>query len=359
MNVAMFMVRVAIMALAACVLHGEGLILRSPAQEEKPEPVATFEASGANQQLHSCLDGKRIVFIGPSTSKLDYLALTFFAEYGRWPDQDTVFYEQPGKWSGTGPNPLFAPTLEYGMEIKGQKKPAPVKGCKIGSTEEYLRYSNSILNGHEICDCYKTGEWDGPRDVNNQTENRIYNNGKTSIAYFQWFGDVVAPRGTFSFGPLQQQPPQPVVQQCPAGQFKGSWDWTMPVAQFITSSVAHFWPTHLIVDAAFWPIEPYNSPFWEGIAKAGVSAVLSSHGQVLWRTTPKRQDYSNVEHSGSVDMTNLVSKGWNVFDAQNIVRQYQGTRSDDAVFMDAIHLNPKTQCHLIKDFVKRLVCPAR
>lgn len=180
----MFMSRVAIMALATCVLHGEGLILRSPAQEKKPEPVATFEASGANQQLHSCLDGKRIVFIGPSTSKLDYLALTFFAEYGRWPDQDTVFYEQPGKWSGTGPNPLFAPTLEYGMKIKGQKKPAPVKGCKRGSTEEYLRYSNSILNGHEVCDCYKTGVWDGPRDVNNQTENRIYNNGKTSIGTF-------------------------------------------------------------------------------------------------------------------------------------------------------------------------------
>ena len=44
-----------------------------------------------------------IMFIGPSTSKFDYLALAYFAEYGVWPMHDQVSLG-PGQ---SGPNPLY------------------------------------------------------------------------------------------------------------------------------------------------------------------------------------------------------------------------------------------------------------
>jgi hypothetical protein len=332
-----------------------GLTVRKPA--EGPLDV-TARFSALDTELHSCLAGKRIVFIGPSTSKSDYLALAFFAEYGRWPDQDTVWFGQSGAYSGSGPNPLYSPNLEYGMKMEGLEMPLPSGLCRVGSSAPFLWYSNQIFNGHEICDCYKTGVWEGPKDVNNQTENRIYRNGDTMIAYFQWFGDVVPPRGTFSFSPLQQEPPALPSQMCPVGQFKGTWDWHMPLQTFISDAVSHFQPTHLIVDAAYWPIDSKDTTFWEGVSTAGVSAVLSSHGKVLWRTAPKRSDIRITEHSGDVDKSIFTNKGWQMYDAYDSVRHFQGEQDDDAVFFDNTHLKPQAQCHLIKDFLKTHVCSA-
>merc|ERR1719387_1341256 len=60
-----------------------------------------------------CLDGQTIVFVGPSTSKADYLALTYFVEYGKWPDQEQVMYGPPGHAINQGPNPLNFASLEY------------------------------------------------------------------------------------------------------------------------------------------------------------------------------------------------------------------------------------------------------
>lgn len=361
-----------ILVLAGSALEAAALSVRSsnPVKvKQKPslDPFGKAEAQ-PSWVSPSCLDGKRIVFVGPSTSKLDYLALTFFAEYGRWPDSETVEFGQPGKWKGTGPNPLYGPNLEYGMQILGQEPSKPVWPCRSGTAEKSLWYSNRILNGHEVCDCYKEGGWKGPVDVNNQTENRVYDNGKSMIAYFQWFGDVVQPRGTFSFWPLQQSPRAPVQQQCPAGQFKGSWEWSMTLPQFISSTVSVFQPTHLIIDAAYWPIQPQDTAFWNSVADAGLSAVLNTHGKVLWRTAPTRMDYPIAEHSREVDTNSFIAKGWKLYDASGIVKEYRntkakaddkGSRKDTDVFFDTTHLAPKAQSFLMKNFLNRYVCPVR
>ena len=56
------------------------------------------------------LENKRIVFIGPSTSKSDYISLAYFAEYGTWPSQDIISYGL-GKW---GPNPISEAVVAQG-----------------------------------------------------------------------------------------------------------------------------------------------------------------------------------------------------------------------------------------------------
>jgi len=112
----------------------------------------------------------------------------------------------------------------------------------MGSAESYLRYSNTVFNGRETCDCYKNdpkGEFH-IADIYNQTENRIYSNGDTMIAYFQWFGDTVNPRGSVNLSPLTYlpmhfEPAKALHQQCPVGQFKGHWDWSMPAPQLLSN----------------------------------------------------------------------------------------------------------------------------
>jgi len=365
----MAMIWLTVIAWAGSALSGAGLNLRRdhvpPAPVTPPPPVRVHEFDVADPHP-SCLNGQRIVFIGPSTSKFDYLALTYFAEYGRWPEEEIVQFGKPGQWYGSGPNPLYGSNLEYGMDTKGQAPTPPVHPCKTGSAEKFLWYTNKILNGHEVCDCYKEGGWQGPIDVNNQTENRVYDNGNTMIAYFQWFGDVVQPRGTFSLWPLQQRPRAPYHPQCPAGQFKGSWDWSMTLPQFISSTVSAFSPTHLVIDAAFWPIQPTNTVFWDAVAQTGLSAVLSTQGKVLWRTAPTRLDYPIPEHSRDVDTASMVVKGWKLYDASGIVMEYRqhdplfaGSKEDKDVFQDTTHLTPKAQSFLMKNFLNRHVCPIR
>jgi len=363
----------AILVWGESLLQVASLVVRSSADGKNATSEHSTKKKDISQEaLRSCLDDKRIVFIGPSTSRSDYFALTFFAEYGRWPDQNEIVYGPPGQIPGRGPNPLFGPTLEYGLTNVGRAPLVASPQCTIGSAESFLWYSNSVMNGHELCDCYKND----PKqvfhiaDIYNQTENRIYVNQNvntghsTMISYFQWFGDVVHPRGSVDFSPLTYlplhlDPPKAVDQQCPVGQFKGGWDWTMQVQDFISNFAMSLKPTHLIIDAAYWPTLPTNTALWEQISLAGAKAVAPSKGKVLWRTVPLRHDYPIAEPSSAVNLQPFTSKGWQLYDAANMVKTYRGNRADDEIFFDTVHLRPQSQSHLMWDFLQTHVCPAR
>lgn len=313
-----------------------------------------------NAKLATCLANKRIVFIGPSTSKADYLTLAYFAEYGVWPTQDVISFGQ-GEW---GPNPMN----EASVSMSGFPLPPAVTmpvvkpGCQMplpAGCETYYRYTNNLFNGHEACDCYDFGVWSSPADLYNSTENRVYINGNTMISYFQYFGDVVPPRGTFDISPLLAQPPQPIAQTCPVGQFPGKWAWSQTLPDFLRHVIRHSKPTHVVLSSSFWPITPTNKVFWDDVAAAGAESVMDSQGQVIWKTTPQRTHESTPYKYASprIDMTTFAQKGWQVFPAGQIVEQLQGPWPNDAVFYDFAHLRPQPQCHVIQTFLASHVCP--
>lgn len=314
---------------------------------------------------HKCLDGKRIVFIGSSTSKADYLALAYFAEYGRWPDKDMVVYGA-GSDQRAGPNPLYGPMMEQESHVGGRSQSRQsIYPCNVGSAESYLWYSNSIFNNHELCDCYKNdphGSVPNMADIYNQTENRIYGNGKTMIAYFQWFKDTVNPRGSVDLAPLTYLPTangiaRSVHQQCPVGQFKGKWDWSIPVGHFMANFVRNVKPTHLIVDAEYVSANSQNTQFWDELSSVGVNAVALSRGEVLWRTAPTRRDYLTKDTSNGAHLQMFKDKGWQIFDARGIVQMYRGNTGDSDIFFDPTHLKPAAESHLMSSFLHTHVCP--
>lgn len=310
--------------------------------------------------LHSCLSGKRIVFIGPSTSKFDYIALAYFAEYGKWPLEDQVVTGP----ATTGPNPLYEWNVRNVLKAGGYlpeevKAVQNVAGCNQGGgTETFMRYTNHILNAHEVCDCHQNGDWKGAGDWYNATENRVYQKDTTMISYFQWFGDTVPPRGTVDISPALQNPAQAVHLTCPVGQFPGKWAWTMTLTDFIQNVVKYANPTHVVISAAFWPTKPENAVFWDGLAQAGAAAVQHTNGQVFWRTTPQRTDHPSTDPATLVDTARFLQNGWKVFPAQQIVLTYQGQRHNDEMFYDYTHLRPPTEVHLMQTWLQQNVCTA-
>lgn len=222
-----------------------------------------------------------------------------------------------------------------------------------------MRYSNAIFNGHEACDCYEFGTWTTAADLYNSTENRVYINGDTMISYFQYFGDLVPPRGTFDITPLLRQPPGNVQQTCPVGQFPGAWSWAKTLPDFLRQVIRHANPTHVVVSSSFWSINPADTAFWSDVAAAGAESVTDSKGTVIWRTTPQRGQESlpYAYKSPRVDMTPFAQHGWQVFPAQQIVQNFQGASPNDAIFYDFSHLRPASQTHLTQAFLASHVCP--
>mmetsp|Transcript_61935 Transcript_61935/g.98124 ORF Transcript_61935/g.98124 Transcript_61935/m.98124 type:complete len:351 (-) Transcript_61935:6-1058(-) len=342
-----------VLILSVFPLSADGLVVKNYSHSQKQK-----QDEKSAKWLQACLAHKRIVFIGPSTSKFDYLSLAYLAEYGRLPSEEVISFGQ-GRW---GPNPLNELGFKHNPAPPPWEVIAPITkpGCTAlgGDWETYMRYSNLVFNGHEVCDCYKFGKWAGAYDMYNSTENRIYTNPNTNtmISFFQWFGDIVPPRGTFDISPLLS--PTPVAlhqQQCPVGQFPGKWAWSLTLAHFLSQVVRYAKPTHVVVSSSFWPIHPENKQLWEEVAAAGVESVMDSGGKVMWRSTPQRVGFPAYP-TPRVDMTPFVNKGWSVFPAQQIVAQFQGAQSDDAIFYDFAHIRAHTQCHLTQTFVQTQLC---
>lgn len=301
----------------------------------------------------------RIVFIGPSTSKFDYLALAYFAEYGSWPVEDKV----PIGNGESGPNPMYEWNVREVQKAGGPLPPAvqinrTVPGCiGGGGTETFMRYTNHILHGHEVCDCHQNGNWKGPGDYYNSTENRVYVNNGLVLSYFQWFGDTVSPRGTADISQALGGQPQTMHLQCPVGQFPGSWAWTQALSSFLTNVIQYANPTHLVISAAFWPSPPSASTFWDDLAQAGTTAVQRSKGAVFWRTTPQRMDKTLIDPASSVNTQRFLDKGWHIFPAQQIVANLQGSSKDSDIYYDYTHLKPVPATNLVQNWLQQNVCP--
>jgi hypothetical protein len=335
------------------------------AKRRSKEKSMAKDKEGAKTQhesgkVPSCLAGKRIVFVGPSTAKFDYWTMAYFAEYGTWPLQDTIMFGA-GEW---GPNPLDEFSVTGGAYPLPPMATMPVSkpGCAPpvpAGHETNFRYMNTVLNGHEACDCYEFGKWTQAMDIYNSTENRVYINGDTMISYFQYMGDAVPPRGTFDITPLLKQPPEPIQQPCPVGQFPGHWAWSLTLPAFLRNVVRYSNPTHVVVSASFWTITPGDAAFWADVAAAGAESVMESKGQIIWKTTPQRihESLPYRYNSPRVDLTPFAAKGWQVFPAGQIVQTMQGAYPNTAVFYDFAHLRPQAEAHMLQAFLATHVCP--
>ena len=128
--------------------------------------------------VKDCLKDRRILYIGDSTLRYEYFTLAYFSEHGYWPLKGNL----------KGPNPLLQGDV---AKSKLVSYPTGSSKCRNGRTdwERFFWYTNSLLNGHEVCDCFRKPS--GKSCCKLATENRLYSKGNTVIGFFQWFGQVL------------------------------------------------------------------------------------------------------------------------------------------------------------------------
>eukprot|EP00927_Polykrikos_kofoidii_P074125 TRINITY_DN70095_c0_g1_i1.p1 TRINITY_DN70095_c0_g1~~TRINITY_DN70095_c0_g1_i1.p1 ORF type:complete len:332 (-),score=18.43 TRINITY_DN70095_c0_g1_i1:86-1081(-) len=293
-------------------------------------PFADPEAAA----LRQCSNGKRIIYVGDSTFRYEYLAMAYFMEHGK---------------CYSGPNALKPdPSVEAEVMAHFRTFGSPIypiaPGCVDGggrAWEPFYRYTNSLLNNHETCDCFRD---DADGRGTTATENRMYvsADNSVSVSYFQWFGETLSPRGTVNV--FNKEIP------CPPGQTPAtSSRWMFDLPTFLSTIVRQLRPTHLIVSVAWWPFQSLHNDFWSKVAMAGAAAVSDTGGTVYWRTTPKpRQTVEPNNVLGTFGHL-FQNAGWQLYPAAEVIDQLAGN-----VFTDGVHVTSEGNCNMIASFLKRI-----
>lgn len=340
-----------------------------------------------------CLRGKRIVFIGDSTMRYEYLTLALFAEYGGWEwmhDEPLVRMHGPKGFS-TGPNPLFE---KYGRDVPYVGGPAGsvairakngcIKPYRVDhnvSWESFYRYTSSLLSG-EQCDCF--------RDVccAGTTENRRYAAAPTApaagleLVFLQFFGDGGQSGvghqdvgGTVGLHSLLSNvsppcPPGQTLRRPKPGIGSRHWTWRMGVPDVLRVLAAlpdGRRPTHVIFQAGLWPTRGLDDDYWSHVAAVSAAAVAGGERPLVWwRSNPglgygpgPRPNWTCDMHGNGVQACNTPGPGMGFYDARGMVNAFAfqaNMRQEDALHLDKRHLRPRTLVAQARALLRVVLC---
>ncbi|KAL4438729.1 hypothetical protein ABPG77_006333 [Micractinium sp. CCAP 211/92] len=251
----------------------------------------------SHAQAQRCLAGKRLVFVGDSVTRYQYLTLLYFLERGDW----------PAPLGGVPGEPSVANEHEW------------------PSWNDFLRGTNRLFNGRELCDCFRAdwvpgSGWKPPEDEKH--ENRFYRRrlggagGDIFVSHLTYTTYPNRMHGHYGFPPYLKgrRPCAPATCNFPA-------DWAHHLAEGLTGPVKDLGPTHLIVNSGLWA-SSNALPDWHAIAAAGVAAVAPQGGRAIWRgTTANRGRKVPVQpgHDARA-IQHTQAAGWDLLDAYNITR---------------------------------------
>jgi len=245
---------------------------------------------------------------------------------------------------------------------------AKVRACHPGELNwlRYYSYTNALFRGREKCECHRNSA------RNLYTENRIYINAitNTTLAYFQWFGDSHLPHGWDD--KLFQGTFKSYQSSCPTGYLPNSNKdraWKSSVATFLRTTVPRLKPTHLFLQAGWWPLKRFDKNAWIEIARAGSEAVSSTRGKFVWRTTPtslstmqnliKKGKLKAVgeRYSHGVDVTLLLQNGvTHLHNSDCIIQYFEKRNGESSTFVDKRHLSARANVALARDMMSELIC---
>ena len=333
--------------------------------------------------LARCLKGKRIIIMGDSTARFEYLTLAFIAHFGMAPSE--ALPECHKIWGNVNASQV--------------RLPPKAEGCMFGNRyvgkSAFYTFTNELFGGHELCDCYQPQGGLGfeVRLYTPPTEAPAGSEADAGyISYVQWLGSARKPAATFdparavherqragrapsSSGAPAPAPTDwlgPAAPPCPVGQKAAekaaSSAFEMPADAFLRTVVKRMRPTHLIVQCSIWP-HRFNHSFWSSLAAAGVEAVHDHGGRVLWQQTLRGYQPACTEQRSrelgwacspeDVDPTPFVRAGWGIHNVSAIVEPFRRplTRDDSDVFADrfGVHLKPAPNEAVVRHLVSKTI----
>lgn len=362
-------------------------------------PSATQRGTrgAASDPRAACLERKRIVYIGDSTARYEYLAVALLAHHGVLPPAGTAAVREsnsapPSLPCTNGlPSPLYERWVVDTYKRDRASLPATLTsprpaadGCSKSwdDWDLYYRLSDEIFGGREACDCWRA------RCCRDAFESRVYRGKDVSISYHAWYGDLNPMRGTWDTVALAAGggamgrggarrgtgSPAPSARQprgvCPAGQ-RGNVTWELSVASFVKSLVRPgiLPPTHIILSPGWHSTERYSRRDWEAIRAAGARAMRAG-ARVFWRTTPRPFNMTKEEEAYVLGLRGIrttledrnaswfAAAGWDVYPAHEIVRRYDelAGRSAAGFMNDHVHLTTAATRHLVGELLSRVLC---
>jgi hypothetical protein len=262
------------------------------------------------ERVRRCFDGKKVVFVGDSLTRYQYLNLV------------NALYT--GSWQTIRPS------------IVAEKEWADWKSFHLGT--------NLRFGCNEVCDCY--------RDIKNVfKENRHYFDSLRNISISMYLWLPMRPIHTL---------PAPTVAnfslRCSsADEFQRPFREYAPTAtsseanitRFINEIVRPLKPDIFVINQGFWSFDALRTPS----AMADLyAASRSASRRPIWKTTTApRRPRGAVDSSSFVQM--VTETGFEIFDAYNVTAPF----SDQAEFYwDMLHFHNNIYSHLNSAFSRQL-----
>ena len=246
-------------------LGGTGSRRLSKANSRPPTKIpnkATITSSSRPQ-------GLRVVFMGDSIMRYQYLSLVYFARYGVW----------------------FDPSNKTHHLVQE-------KASGFDTWLGFYQHTNELLQPYELCDCYRLERTEGKRENYNSTvENRYYYDpiNDNLLVYVTAFGNendlhghwtaedvtnslLVGRNGTTKLP--QWKKPDRSKQQPPLSFRWSTRDWTWVIRHHLAQIRPK--PSHVVLNAGLWA----NDFNYDNDKRKGLIQSVANNGmKPIWRTT--------------------------------------------------------------------------
>jgi hypothetical protein len=301
----------------------------------------------------SCFHGKRIVMVGDSMMRYQYLALVYWLEHGIQPP--------PGYDSSTMASDKESMCNEFSWKDL-------LDDAHYGAGwKHFYEGTSALMNGHEYCDCWR-------RSSSLNVENRYFrlSSQNISITYL-------------SLARVSADSPASLMEGGERSASHGHWrdGWTGSDIGEITckpgqctKKLPYKWvdvdifdiisdlnPTHLFVNCGLWgetlDTSPEQDCFLEGVSPTKFVASLMAavpHGSVFWKTTTLKQDEHRDQKYQSSIISSFRAAGAEVWDAAAVM----GSRSistNHSLYWNDMHTHCIVHNMLNDDFVRTICGP--
>jgi hypothetical protein len=242
-----------------------------------------FEAFGTKDARPT---GLRLVFIGDSITRHQYLSLAYFLRHGKWFDPKRI------------PNLVNQNHFKKGAATKEE------------GWATFFRETNKLFSPYERCDCFRE-KWDDVTQVDSHViENRYFYDPEmnNTLTYLLGFGNTIS-------GLHGRVSPEDAFRDINSTEYQFinspyEWrymDWGMALEKYVAPLAA----THVLMNAGYWPHDfDTNEQARDSIVKAFEKTGLVG----IWRTNSYLYDQSIrplAEHADEA-MKGLFDKVLNV-----------------------------------------------
>lgn len=252
--------------------------------------------------------GLRLVLLGDSITRYQYLSLAYFLRHGKWLNPDD--------------KPNLVNQRSFMKRARAQEE---------DKWRVFLNETNQLLRPMEYCDCFRAS-WPNVKAVDaNVMENRYFHDPirNNSVAYIQAFGNTASAM----HGRVM---PQDAFRNIGTREFthvNSTWQWYYhDWGDAIEHYVAQMNVTHVMMNAGLWP-----NDFHEAARESIMNALSKTNLVGIWRTNTYMTSRELRPSSKSADEAMVGMFGDNVLDVSWTRKLQTRFYWDDKHFLEPVY----------------------